>query len=148
MRKRSIQPKTRTLLLTLGAFALLALLLGIGALRGSRAIAAELASTPGERMEFLSELGWEVDPASETAQEIHIPERFGEVYESYNRLQLQQGYDLEPYRGMDCSLYTYEVTNWPDKSQTVLADLCIYRDRVIAGDIHSTSLDGFMIGIK
>ena len=141
-------PKTRTLLLTLGGFALLAILLGVGALRGSRAAAAELASTAGERTAFLAELGWEADPASETAQQIRIPERFGSVYESYNELQKQQGYDLEPFRGMDVELYTYTVTNYPDKTQTVLTDLYVYNGRIIAGDVHSTNLGGFMIGIK
>jgi hypothetical protein len=45
-------------------------------------------------------------------------------------------------------MYTYAVTNYPDASQTVLADLYIYKNRVIGGDVHSTNLDGFMIGIK
>ena len=141
-------PKTRTLLLTLGGFALLAILLGVGALRGSRAAAAELASTAGERTAFLAELGWEADPASETAQQIRIPERFGSVYEGYNELQKQQGYDLEPFQGTDVELYTYTVTNYPDKTQTVLANLYIFNGRIIAGDVHSTNLGGFMIGIK
>ena len=142
------KPKTKTLLLTLGGFALLAILLAAGALRGSRAVSAELASTSGERVKFLSECGWEVDPTTETEQQIHIPERFGDVYESYNDLQKQQGYDLKPFQGMDCTMYTYTVTNWPDGAQKVIADLYIYNDRVIGGDIHSTDLHGFMIGIK
>lgn len=141
-------PKTRTLLLTLGGFALLAVLLIFGWLRGSRAVSAELVSTAGERAEFLAECGWEIDPATEIEQQIHIPERFGEVYAGYNELQIQQGYDLEPFRGMDCTMYSYTVTNYPDAGQTVIADLYVYNDRVIGGDIHSTNLNGFMIGIK
>ena len=148
MKAFSGKPKIRTLFLTLGGFVLLAILLIAGAVRGSRAVSAELASTRGERAAFLAALGWEVDTATETEQQIHIPERFGDVYESYNDLQKQQGYDLEPFRGMDCTLYTYAVTNWPDDTQTVIADLYIFNDRVIGGDVHSTDLHGFMIGMK
>lgn len=148
MKKLLSKPKTRTLLLTLGGFALLSLLLIGGAMRGSRSIASELAVSSGERVAFLDECGWQVDPGSETAQEIHIPTRFSAVYESYNELQKQQGYDLAPFAGQDCTLYTYTVTNWPDGDQVVIADLYVYNDRVIGGDIHSTNLNGFMIGIK
>ena len=142
------KPKTRTLLITLGGFVLLALLLVAGALRGSRTIASELAPTAGERVQFLLSCGWIVDPASETEQTIHIPERFSDVYERYNDLQKQQGYDLAGFAGKDCTLYTYAVTNYPDTDQTVIADLYVYNDRVIGGDVHSTNLGGFMIGIK
>lgn len=140
--------RTRTFLLTLGGFALLAALLLFGAMRGGRAVAAELVGTTGERVEFLSQCGWEVDPASETEQNIHIPERFSAVYESYNELQRQQGYDLMPLAGRDCTLYTYTVTNWPDDGQIVLANLYVFENRVIGGDVHSTSLNGFMVGLK
>ena len=142
------EPKKTALLLTLGGVILLAALLVFGAMRGSRAVSAELASTQGERVAFLDSCGWQVDPQSETEKQIHIPERFGDVYERYNDLQRQQGYDLEPFRGMDCTMYSYAVENWPDASQEVIADLYIRNDRVIGGDVHSTALNGFMIGIK
>ena len=142
------RPKTRTFLVTLGGFLLLAVLLGAGFLRGSRAAAAELVTTTGERTAFLAELGWQTDPSTETEETIRIPERFSAVYEKYNALQQQQGYDLSAFRGRDCTLYTYAVTNWPDEGQHVLADLYVLNDRVIGGDIHSTELGGFMVGIK
>lgn len=132
----------------LAAFILLALLLIIGSTAGGAAVlAAQVVSTPEERAEFLQERGWEVDIQSEQTQTIHIPETFSEIYESYNDLQLQQGYDLKPYAGLDCTLYTYAVTNYPDKDQTVLVNLYVYKNRVIGGDVHSTNLNGFMIGL-
>ena len=30
----------------------------------------------------------------------------------------------------------------------VVADIIVYRNRVIAGDIQSNALDGFMVGLK
>lgn len=132
----------------LSAFLLLALLLMVGSAAGGAAVlSAQVVSTPEERAAFLRECGWEVDALSEQTQVIHIPESFSDVYASYNDLQRQQGYDLLPYAGLDCTLYTYTVTNYPDQGQTVLADLYVYKNRVIGGDVHSTDLNGFMIGL-
>jgi len=148
MKITKLKPKTRTFLVTLGAFILLALLLAAGALRGSRSVSAEVVTTAGERTAFLEELGWQTDPASETEQTIHIPERFSDVYERYNELQRQQGYDLAAFRGRDCTLYTYAVTNRPELGRSVIADLYVLDSRVIGGDVHSAELGGLMIGIK
>lgn len=149
MKTPYLAPKTRTCLITLGAFLLLALLLILGkSVSGSKFLAADKLSGPEDRVTYLQSCGWEVDPATEEAQIIHIPEVFSPVYEDYNALQLQQGFDLLDYAGRDCTLYTYSVTNYPDESQTVLANLYLYKGRVIGGDIHSTNLDGFMIGLK
>ena len=149
MKKRYIAPKTRTCLIVLGAFLLLALLLLLGnRTSGARFLAADKLSTPEARVDYLADCGWTVDGGSEEEQLIHIPEVFSPVYEDYNELQRQQGFDLLDYAGRDCTLYTYAVTNYPDETQTVLANLYLYKGRVIGGDIHSTNLNGFMIGLK
>lgn len=146
--KKHLAPKTRTFLIVLAAFILLALLLIIGSTAGGAAVlSAQVVSTPEERVAFLQECGWEVDIQSEQTQTIHIPETFSEIYESYNDLQRQQGYDLTSYAGLDCTLYIYTVTNYPDEGQTVQANLYVYKNRVIGGDVHSTNLNGFMIGL-
>lgn len=149
MKRIHLAPKTKTCLLTLGAFVLLALLLLTGrSLSGSDAPDSGKLGETEDRVAFLRSCGWEVDPDTEEEQIIHIPEVFSPVYEDYNALQLQQGYDLTDYAGRDCELYTYSVTNYPDETQTVLANLYLYRGRVIGGDIHATNLDGFMIGLR
>ena len=139
----------RTFFIALGALLALAVLLSIGAAAGGvKLIARDNASTAEKRTAFLSRCGWQVDAASEQVQEILIPEHFSPVYESYNQLQLQQGYDLARYAGRNCTMYTYTVLNYPDKNQVVLADLYIYKNQIIGGDVHSSNLDGFMIGLK
>lgn len=148
MKRITITPRTRTGLITLGAFALLAILLLLGRAAGSGRLTAQSAADTADRVALLKSGGWEVDPASERHQTIHIPETFSDVYESYNELQRLQGYDLANYKGMDCELYTYTVTNYPDETQNVLANIYICKNRVIGGDVHSTSLNGFMLGIK
>lgn len=141
--------KMKTFLVVLSGLALLTVLLIVGSsVGGVKLLMADRASTAEKRVAFLAECGWQVDLSSEQAQEILIPEHFSSVYDQYNQLQLQQGYDLSDYAGRSCTMYTYTVTNYPDKGQTVLADLYIYKNQVIGGDVHSTNLDGFMIGLK
>lgn len=73
-----------------------------------------------------------------------IPDPFDEVYLQYNALQKQQGFDLEPLAGKVCRQWVYEVTNYPAETP-VHANLLVYEDRVVGGDICSTELDGFML---
>ena len=93
-------------------------------------------TTTEGRITYLRALGWEADPATETAQEIVLPRTFDGVFGDYNALQKQQGFDLSIYAGETCSVYTYRVTNYAGTSDTVLAQLFVYRNRVIGGDIH------------
>lgn len=105
-------------------------------------------TTTEGRIMYLHALGWEADPATETAQEIVLPRTFDGVFGDYNALQKQQGFDLSIYAGETCSVYTYRVTNYAGTSDTVLAQLFVYRNRVIGGDIHATAMDGFMHGLR
>ena len=70
------------------------------------------------------------------------------VIAQYNALQKQQGFDLEPYAGKEIESYTYELMNYPNGEEGVVAQLFVYKGRAIAGDIHSSALGGFMHSIK
>ena len=105
-------------------------------------------TTTEKRVEFLASLGWEVDASSETAKEIVLPETLGGVLAEYNELQKQQGYDLSQYCGEVCESYTYVLTSYPSGETGMIAQLFIYKGRVIGGDIHSAALGGFMHGLK
>ena len=98
------------------------------------------------RVDYLAANGWEADPSTETAQDVVLPRTLEGVFADYNSLQLQQGFDLSPYAGLSCTVYTYRLTNYAS-DDNVCATLYIYKNRVIAGDVHSTALDGFMHGI-
>ncbi|NLT40468.1 MAG: DUF4830 domain-containing protein [Clostridiales bacterium] len=97
-----------------------------------------------DRVAFLSALGWEVDPIIVEMEEAVIPKEFGDTYKAYNKIQLEQGFDLLEYAGKRVKRYTYAVTNYPDIPDNVYADLIIYKDRVIGGDICCIASDGFM----
>ena len=106
------------------------------------------ASTLEGRQSFLAGLGWEIDPESEDVRTVQFPDTLSGALADYNEMQLAQGYDLNRHLGDHCQQYTYLLNNYPDDSQTVLVTLDIQGRRVIAGDIHSTALNGFMHGLK
>ncbi|MDO4816492.1 MAG: DUF4830 domain-containing protein [Bacillota bacterium] len=105
-------------------------------------------STAEGREEYLKGYGWEIDKASEDFQEILLPEEFGDNMKDYLKMQNEQGYDFSSCCGMECSKYTYVVTNYPNYSGTVYAVLYIRGCRVLGGDIHAADMNGFMHGIK
>lgn len=101
-----------------------------------------------QRVKFLESLGWEVSAEPIEQQDIIIPTDFGTVYDEYNALQLAQGFDLSDYCGCEAVRYTYTVTNHPKGDDSVVADIIVYRNQIIAGDVQSVALDGFMDGLK
>lgn len=107
-----------------------------------------LSTLEGRQM-FLSSLGWEIDPGSEEMKNIVIPEALDPVLTEYNSLQLAQGYDLTKHLGDECCQYTYLLTNYEAAGEEEVY-ICIYikGQKVIAGDIHTNSMNGFMHGIK
>ena len=109
--------------------------------------AAQFSTTEGRQM-FLSSLGWEIDVSSEEEKSITFPEKMDAVLEEYNKLQLAQGYDLKPYLGKDCIQYSYRLTNYDAGGEGAYICIYVHKNRVIAGDIHTSSLTGFMQGIR
>jgi hypothetical protein len=101
-----------------------------------------------QRVQYLSSLGWEVESDVLEQQDITIPKEFNEIYKQYNSLQQQQGFDLLDYAGMEATRYTYQVLNYPDYDDTVVADIIVYNNMVIGGDIQATAMDGFMSGLE
>ena len=100
----------------------------------------------GDRITFLNAFGWEVKEDPVAIEEIVIPEEFNEIYEEYNELQKSQDLDLTKYQGKTVRRYTYEVLNYPKAEETVYANLLIYKNRVIGGNICSSQYKGFMHG--
>ena len=101
---------------------------------------------PAVRISFLSDLGLEVDESTLSQTDIMIPSDFSDVYQNYNLLQIEAGYDLSEYKGKKVTKYTYQVTNYNDEHVNV--NMLCYSGKVIGGDISSTALDGFMLPLK
>ncbi len=78
--------------------------------------------------------------------EVLIPQKFDEVYEQYNEMQKQQGFNLEKQRGKRAKRYSYIILNYPDYADEVRINILISGTKVVGGDVCSTRLDGFMHG--
>ncbi len=101
-----------------------------------------------DRIQFLTQFGWNTSGEPVGVTEVIIPEVFDATYEEYNEIQKAQGFDLADYSGMRVKQWTYSVTNYPGGDGSEKATILVYEDKVIAGDISSGSDGGFMHGLK
>ena len=97
---------------------------------------------------FLSQFGWTVASEPTEVKTVTIPREFDKVFSAYNELQKEQGLNLAKYKGKDVTRYTFSLTNYPDYSGTVYANVLVYRNRVIGGDICSADVSGFLHGFE
>lgn len=104
--------------------------------------------TNEDRVEFLGQFGWEVNPNVKESVEVTIPSEFDKIFTGYNEIQKRQGLDLSDYKKKKVMRYTYEVTNYEGAEGTVYANILVYRHRVIGGDICSADVTGFIHGFE
>lgn len=100
--------------------------------------------TSEDRISFLEQYGWRVEATPVEEAEVTVPKEFDKVMTTYNEIQKQQGLDLSKYGRRTMMRYTYKVTNYPDYSGTVYANILVYKNRVVAGDICSSDANGFI----
>ncbi|MBR5773469.1 MAG: DUF4830 domain-containing protein [Clostridia bacterium] len=108
------------------------------------------AANSQERIAFLSQFGWQVNEEPTEVVEVIIPDEFSDVYEKYNQLQQEQGFNLKDYCGKRVKRWTYQVINYPSYEGTdlIFANVLIYEGKVVGGDICDVQLDGFMHGFN
>ena len=107
-----------------------------------------IGETHGQRMEFISQFGWEVDENPIEIKEVIIPTEFDDIYNAYNEIQKAQGFDLTVYAGMRVKRWTYKVKNYKgyENKDCIHANILVYDGLVVGGDVCSVELDGFMHG--
>ena len=101
---------------------------------------------PSDCAQYLLQLGYETDCATAETKTVQIPKTFDAVYETYNRMQKECGFDLQKYAGKKVELTTFPVTNWPSE-ESVLVDVLVWRKKVIGGAVYTAAVDGFMQGL-
>lgn len=107
------------------------------------------ANTAAERVQFLSQFGWEVKEEPLEVTEVMIPEEFDDTYTEYNEIQKKQNMDLSKLKGKKVKRWTYEVTNYPKQTEGVRANLLVLDGKVVGGDICSNdAANGFMHGFS
>lgn len=97
---------------------------------------------------FLGQFGWSTEASPVEVKTVTVPAEFDKVYAAYNELQKEQGLNLSKYKGKDVTRYTFAVTNYKNYEGTVYANVLVYRNRVIGGDICSADVSGFLHGFE
>lgn len=103
------------------------------------------AATNEERVAFFKQFGWDVKSEPASSGEVIIPEKFNDVYNTYNNIQKEQGLDLLPYAGKTVQQWIYQVTNYPQQ-EAMRGTILVYNGKVVGGDLSTPQLDGFMTG--
>ena len=114
----------------------------------TQSISYENVESAADGAAFLAQFGWEVDPTPTEQTTVTIPAEFDKIFSAYNEIQRAQGLDLCAYSGRTVQRYTFRVTNYEGYDGTVLANLLIWRGRVIGGDICTAQQQGFLHGFQ
>ena len=104
--------------------------------------------TNEDRVNFLAQFGWQVNSQPVESAEITIPEEFDKIFMGYNEIQKRQGLDLSRYKNKNVMRYTYEITNYSGEDGKVYANVIVYRNKVIGGDVCSANVNGFIHGFE
>ena len=138
-------------------FATVALMIGLVILGGQDSVLAMSDGTEirfdgikenSDRIAFITALGVEVKEAPTEEKTFRIPQDFDRIASGYNEIQKSQGLDLLRYKNKKVTRYTYEVTNYSGESGKVYANVIVYRNKVIGGDICSANVGGFIHGFN
>lgn len=98
-----------------------------------------------DRIDFLKGYGIEVQSDPTEITEVTVPGEFDGIYSKYNEMQKAEGLNLEKYHNKQVKRYTYVVTNY-NYDGTVYANILVYKNNVIGGDICSADINGFVRG--
>lgn len=116
----------------------------VGANGTANEIRYDKVSSAEDVDEFLAQFGWQTDGQAEEIETVTIPTEFDKVFAAYNEVQKEQGLNLSKYRGKEVTRYTFRITNYEGYDEKVLANVLVYRNRVIGGDICSADTTGFI----
>ena len=117
------------------------MILGIGIVLAARTVSEKPLPAFSR---IVREMGY--DDVSEKPYEVvefTIPMEFNNVWNNYNNLLRENGYDLTPFKGKKCKRYTYLIP-----SKNARANIIVCDGEIIGGDISSITLHGIMVPIK
>ena len=142
----------RVIHITRRRMALMSLALGLvigstlllaGCFGGDKEAEIVTAATNEERVAYLEALGWQVEPQPIETLDLQLPEKLEGEWDAYAKLQKGQGLPVSEFAGQAVKRYTYTVTNYPEIPQGVQANLYLWGDQIIGGDVIFTGQGGF-----
>ena len=108
----------------------------------------EKVKSEDDAEKFLAQFGWIVDASPAEVTEVTMPSEFDKIFAAYNEIQKEQGLNLLKYKRKKLTRYTFEVKNYEGYEGRVLANVLVYRGKVVGGDICSADIDGFVHGFE
>lgn len=136
--RRRVALMSLALGLVIGSALLLA-----GCFGGDKETEVITAATNEERVAYLEGLGWQVEPQPIETLDLQLPEKLEGEWDAYAKLQKGQGLPFSEFAGQAVKRYTYTVTNYPEIPQGVQANLYLWGDQIIGGDVIFTGQGGF-----
>ncbi len=142
----------RVIHITRRRMALMSLALGLvigsalllaGCFGGDKETEVITAATNEERVAYLEALGWQVEPQPIETLDLQLPEKLEGEWDAYAKLQKGQGLPFSEFAGQAVKRYTYTVTNYPEIPQGVQANLYLWGDQILGGDVIFTGQGGF-----
>lgn len=142
----------RVIHITRRRMALMSLALGLvigsalllaGCFGGNKETEVITAATNEERVAYLEALGWQVEPQPIETLDLQLPEKLEGEWDAYAKLQKGQGLPFSEFAGQAVKRYTYTVTNYPEIPRGVQANLYLWGDQIIGGDVIFTGQGGF-----
>lgn len=101
------------------------------------------AASNEDRVAYLAGFGWQVQPDPIETLDLQLPDKLDGEWNAYAKLQKGQNLPFGSFAGQAVKRYTYTVTNYPDIPQGVQANLYLWGDQIIGGDIIFTGQGGF-----
>ena len=92
-------------------------------------------------LKFIESLGYHPHGEPIEIANVDIPEGFGKVYENYQKIQKEAGFDLTQYRGVSITRYTFRLSD----GDYTLANILIHDGKICGGDILNPSIGGNML---
>ena len=114
-----------------------------GCFGGDKEAEVITAASNEDRVAYLEALGWQVEPQPIETLDLQLPETLDGEWDAYAKLQKGQGLPFSEFAGQAVKRYTYTVTNYPDIPQGVQANLYLWGDQIIGGDVIFTGQGGF-----
>ena len=118
--------------------------MSVGQISSSQSVSVKYDKLKTEQdvVDFLAQFGWQVEGKAIEVKEVTVPGEFDKIYAGYNQMQVAQGLDLTRYKGKTLTRYTFKVTNYEGYEGEVLANVLVWRKKVVGGDICSAEIGG------
>lgn len=95
-------------------------------------------------IELLNSYGWLVEEQPCETAVVTIPENFDNIYEEYNKIAKESGFDLSVHRGARVTRYSYKVLNHEESPEGLIrANVFVSKKGIAAADITSLEIGGF-----